>query len=661
MKKTQSLKVSLFGLFILVVLISTLIVSLLGMQNTKDLLGAKITSDIENTSNQSASYFKEFFALKYELLNSIADETEICKLYEKPDEMCDYLAVRNKKYADILSIYMATAENVMIDSTYWQPDADYIATERDWYTAALAADGIAMIEPYVDSQTGNVIITISRKIEVQGSVVGVMAFDITGETLAQVISNTSTDLSYGFVVGDTGNILMHPDEAYAPKVDGTFSTMASIDGYKTAHEMLADSQGAIVSAKGPSGKDRMYNTKSIGDTGWNLYTSYDGDILENKLKTEMFVIIVVCVIAFLSSLMIVAKFYKRYISPIETVCDGLDRLSVGELGIKDDIEAMPVMSLEIARLQRSMCSVVDSLNGYITEIAAVLNQLSNGDFTAEITGEYQGEFTSIKQSLQKIIVALNSMLNSIYSASVEVDQGAQTVSGNSSMLLNGVSEQVGAIAQLTSTINTITVQVNENAQKSNDASEASQNVLAEVERSNEQMRALLQAIGDISTTSAEIEKINKTIQNIAFQTNILSLNAAVEAARAGDAGKGFAVVADEVRNLASKSADAANNTTELIKASIHSIENGVDLANQTAESLNSIVESVNSTSEVIQEVSTNSVDQAAALNSLTQIVGEINSVVISIEQTCRESVQTAQGLTGQSDILSDKVSTFKFK
>ena len=175
------------------------------------------------------------------------------------------------------------------------------------------------------------------------------------------------------------------------------------------------------------------------------------------------------------------------------------------------------------------------------------------------------------------------------------------------------------------------------------------------------MRDLTVAMEEITRTAGEIGHIIKTIDDIAFQTNILALNAAVEAARAGAAGKGFAVVADEVRSLAGKSAEAAQNTTDLIEKTVSAIGNGKKLADETAESLLAVVEKTTAVNQQVEDIAGASQRQYEAMSQISAGVEQISSVVQTNSATSEESAAASEELNTQAQTLKEQVGRFKLE
>ena len=180
----------------------------------------------------------------------------------------------------------------------------------------------------------------------------------------------------------------------------------------------------------------------------------------------------------------------------------------------------------------------------------------------------------------------------------------------------------------------------------------------EANLSNQRMNDMLAAMQDINHNTDEIREIIKTIEDIAFQTNILALNAAIEAARAGEAGKGFAVVADEVRNLASKSAEASQNTAALISKTMEAVENGSEIANQTAESLHTVVNSIDDIVTSIDDISKNSQSQSEAIEQVTQGVEQLSTVTQNNSAASEQSAAAAEELAGQANTMKSLVGRF---
>ncbi len=207
----------------------------------------------------------------------------------------------------------------------------------------------------------------------------------------------------------------------------------------------------------------------------------------------------------------------------------------------------------------------------------------------------------------------------------------------------------------------MTERIRQSASHSKLANERANSAGKEIAKSNEEMKQMLQAMNQINAKSAEISKIIKIIEDIAFQTNILALNAAVEAARAGSAGKGFAVVADEVRNLASKSADAAKQTTRLIEETLVAVQDGTQIADHTAEFLDESETITRQAVMLIEKITEASASQAAAAAQINVVIEEIAAVVQTNSATAEESAAASEELNAQAEMLNQLVRQFKLK
>ena len=289
--------------------------------------------------------------------------------------------------------------------------------------------------------------------------------------------------------------------------------------------------------------------------------------------------------------------------------------------------------------------------------------MANGNFRVHTKAEesYVGAYHDVLMSMRRINRTLSATLREINTAADQVSAGADQVSAGAQALSQGATEQASSVQELAATIAEVSHNVSSNAERAKEANDKAIAVSNEVSEGNQKMQQTLAAMGEIRGSSAEIAKIIKTIEDIAFQTNILSLNAAVEAARAGAAGKGFAVVADEVRNLAAKSAEAARTTTELIQSSLKAVEHGTESVDDTAQSLNSIVTSIQEITESVQHISTASNEQANAIDQITQGIDQISSVVQTNSATAEESAAASEELSGQAQTLKSLTGRFRLR
>ncbi len=346
-------------------------------------------------------------------------------------------------------------------------------------------------------------------------------------------------------------------------------------------------------------------------------------------------------------------------TPISEIENAALKIAEGDLDVEISYtsrDELGVLAEQVRRLIHKLQVIIDDENKFLAKMAA-------GDFTVDSVceEEYTGGFYPLLVSFRGIAEKLNDTMLQISQSSSQVAGGAEQVSNGAQALSQGATEQASSIQELAASINDISDKVNQNADNAREANTVVGSVSTEMNMSNEKMQQMMQAMGDISNCSNEIGKIIKTIEDIAFQTNILALNAAVEAARAGSAGKGFAVVADEVRNLASKSAEASQNTSALIENSLKAVENGTQIAGETAQSMLQAVNAVNEMTGIIGQISEASSNQADAISQITTGIDQISSVVQTNSATAEESAAASEELSSQSQLMKSLVGRFKLK
>ena len=331
------------------------------------------------------------------------------------------------------------------------------------------------------------------------------------------------------------------------------------------------------------------------------------------------IILIVILFSLIISLLIALTIARSISKPVKEMAGAAQRLAEGDLSVQVNVDSKN----EIGQLGMALSETFKTLRAYIDDIKIGVGNLAQGDLNIKPGVEFKGDFIELRDSITNIAVSLNETLTQINQSSAQVSSGSEQVSNGAQALAQGATEQASAIEELSASITEISTHVKNNAEHAANANLNVNRVSSEIEISNKQMSAMITAMAQINDSSSQIGKIIKTIEDIAFQTNILALNAAVEAARAGSAGKGFAVVADEVRNLASKSAEAAKDTTALIENSMRQVESGTKIADETAKSLLKVVESTKVVSDTVEKISIASNSQSDAISQVTQGIDQI--------------------------------------
>ena len=322
------------------------------------------------------------------------------------------------------------------------------------------------------------------------------------------------------------------------------------------------------------------------------------------------------------------------------------------------------VNVEVAdhNCQDEIYELVEAVRVMVSNIktqARAAHEISQGNLQVEVTPHSDKDILGL--ALKEIVDDYNILLAAMKESTTQVTAGAGQVASASQALAQGSTEQASAIEQITASMDEIAEKTRMNATRAGEADKLAQNVAREAEAGNDKMQEMVAAMKEINKSSVEISKVIKTIDDIAFQTNILALNATVEAARAGVHGKGFAVVAEEVRNLAEKSAQAANETNDMITGSIQKINTGSELAKETAQSLEEIVSDVEKTAELLDNIAMATNNQATAVTEINQAIGQVSIVVQNNSASSEECAASSEELANQSEALIQMLAKYQLK
>lgn len=482
-------------------------------------------------------------------------------------------------------------------------------------------------------------------------VVGVYKYD----ALHDVISSINLGRhGMAYMVNHDGAVIGHPDQSMI--LSGT--TMAQLGGgdQDTVQRVTSDETGATEFSV--DSKIMLAAFSPIRGTQWSLVIQVPKADYSSYINGAMMVAVLATFTVLVVSILLVLRLARSISRPVKNVTERMITLSDGDL----HTEVSQIRSGdELEVLTRTLGDTVERVNHYISDIQQVLTQVAEGNLQTEPQVDYKGDFALIRASLCTILQSMNETISGFRSAANRLAEMSESLSSQSGHLYQASMEQTQSTSELVGEVSHVKEQLVSLTDSSTQTREKTNEIAGCIREAGTLMEALSGAMDDISANAQKITQIAKSIEDIAFQTNILALNASVEAARAGSAGKGFAVVAEEVRQLASKSSEAAQSAADTVSNTRTIIQNGVELTTAAVGSLRNISSVSVQIGEITHRLAAAVQGQKNALVIMEERIETISGIAERNLQNAGDTEQSSSVLAKEAEALRFQVKKFVVK
>lgn len=564
------------------------------------------------------------------------------------------ISIANTDPENTMAVWISDLDaSVLTQSDGFTSGEGWDVTTREWYKCIDLGKTI-LTEPYVDSATGKMILSAVSPVydDTTNTAIGAVGIDISLEHMTEVMSQYKIGRNgYILLLSGSGTFIYHPQNDIIQK------NIADIKISQNVVNAVLSSSDVFLRYT-VDGVAKYGSVSPAGDTGYIVLSNMPLTEYYSMLIIMVIALIVIFVIGIILIALSIRKSAANLTKPILELNQTAQQLAAGDLDVHLKIDSED----EIGELGESIGKTVARLKEYIVyidETSEVLAQIADGKLSIQLKNDYVGEFQKVKTALLNISSSMNEVMEGINATSERVSIGASELASAAQLIAEGSEVQAASVEELAATTNTVADHVEESHRDAEASAKETDKVTAMIEQNQEKMTMMMDAMNEIRQTSQQVVGIIQTIEEIADQTNLLSLNASIEAARAGEAGKGFAVVADEIGKLALESSKAASSTRDLIEISMEEISKGNAIATDAMNSLKESVSAVDHVNEMIKKTAENSAVQAANMEQLRIGIDEIARAIQDNSAASQETSATSEELATRAELLNRMVQKFE--